>query len=173
MVSNGTHVWINESVYKENGTVDLSGCDPSGMKENDTFMLPNASPQANPAFEWEIYSVGGQYGNETLQIRHANRVICGMGENGLIRIVPPSGHDNYQTYYYAMNYLVRQNDWFANQMGMSDRVIYVYHNTTHVWFARETQGITNFTNQSEGPVPAGGVINDTFGGKWKVLSINR
>jgi len=58
-------------------------------------------------------------------------------------------------------------------MNITDRPVYVYHNTTHLWLYKNST-TANFTDVSktEGPVAIGSVINDTYGGRWKVVSIS-
>ncbi|MBN2330241.1 MAG: hypothetical protein JXC85_00325 [Candidatus Aenigmarchaeota archaeon] len=169
LVANGTYAWINTSS-------DMSNTDT--LTNGSTFELsnyPNLTWEVNALSEDEPYMI-------TIKLAG---YVCGrneMEENGtFIMVVPPSDAENHSTFYHGPNYIVgdmwQQGPPDENsprfRLNISDRPVYVYHNTTHLWIFPGLEDV-NFTSAGvQGPVAPGGAIEDGYGGRWKVISISK
>ena len=170
VVSNGTHAWINEST-------NLSTS--SRLTNTSVFTLSGYA-----GMTWELYAFRQSEPNY-IRIKHKG-VVCARNEmgGGVLKIVPPAGHLNYSTFYHGPSYIVGdmwqqqgcgQDPYSIRcQLSISDRPEYVYHNTTHLWLYPNST-FANFTDASktQGPVAVGSVINDGYGGRWKIISISK
>ena len=78
--------------------------------------------------------------------------------------VEPPG--NYTTAYSGCVPNLIEDEWFFSGLNQSPRTVCFYHNTTRLWVSRDT----NFTNATSAPL--GGVIEDPYGGLWKVETLN-
>ncbi|NOZ83041.1 MAG: hypothetical protein GXN98_04430, partial [Euryarchaeota archaeon] len=79
-------------------------------------------------------------------------------------LVPPG---NYSTHYEGCVFNMIENDWFFSEVNVSQRPLCFFHNTTDLWISQNE----NFSNASG--APAGGLIEDPYGGIWKVESLNK
>ncbi|OYT42769.1 MAG: hypothetical protein B6U88_02835 [Candidatus Aenigmarchaeota archaeon ex4484_56] len=121
---------------------------------------------------WQILNITPY----SFRIKNANGV-CGKKFEGygasLLVVIPPNNSQNFTNFYfdYVTN-LIRNlqdnNYWFVQQFPEfnSSRPVYVYHNTTHIWIS----DTPNFSSVQG--VPVNDIINDSYGGKWKVLKLD-
>ena len=154
---NGTHLAYNTSCGY-NCTVSNS------LKVGDSFEAADIN--------WTILNITPQ-SFEVKNIKGICGSICEFNECHIYTLIPPNNSQNFTKYYFGyVNNLIRYlewgNDWFAYQyIEFNDsRPVYMYHNTTHVWMSDSTN-----LSSVQG-VPVGGIINDTYGGKWKVLKLD-
>jgi hypothetical protein len=177
IAGNGTNVWINT-------ISNLSGA-PT-LTNTSTFTLPGIPGT------WYVQTLRE---NEPSYVRiNQYGMICGRNETGqgqgnFIRLVPPAAHANYSTFYHGSTYIVgnmwepveqrcqdedRQRNDLICLLNITDRPIYVYHNTTHLWLYSPVAGTINFTSaQAKGPYAVGDIAQDGYGGLWKVISISK
>ena len=178
--NNSGMAWINSTDGSEVGpgsyAVDLSASQK--VQEGSAFGLKDA-----PGFIWKLAGVGGPSPNY-LRVTHDNGIICSRNELGgdVVKVVTPPEHANYSEFYHGPSYIVGDmwqqgppNEYSLQfMMEISDRPAYVYHNTTHLWLYPNST-YANFTDSSlsKGPVAVGSVIEDGYGGKWKIVSISK
>jgi len=166
---NGTNVWVSESE-------DLTGSQT--LTNGSTFTFPTKYP----GMTWVIDTLRE---NEASYVKiKLDGAICARGqgpESEFIQLVPPSGSEDYTSFYHGPNYIVGDmwcqgecGNWIKQELGVQDRPVYIYHNTTHLWLYPNVTGV-NFTDASkvQGPVAPGGLINDGYGGTWKIISISK
>ncbi|MEA3342952.1 MAG: hypothetical protein U9Q92_02200 [archaeon] len=157
VVSNTSHLWINT-------TADLT--ESSTLAVDSEFEVSGVT--------WTVVSVDWQQ----FRVKRASG-ICGEkmcdqgGCVGYVMTTPPN-HLNYSTVYHAyvrnmIGNLQWQNEWFEEHFPAFNetRDVYVYHNTTHVWMSDSSNLST------ETAYGVGDSVDDPYGGKWKVDSINR
>ena len=91
----------------------------------------------------------------------------------LLVITPPNNSKNFSNFYFGyianlIKNLQGNNDWFTHHFPKfnSSRPVYVYHNTTHLWMS-DTPNFSSIQG-----IPLNGIINDSYGGKWKVLKLD-
>jgi hypothetical protein len=169
VISNGTNVWINDSSDLTTATT---------LTNSSTFVIANYS-----GFTWLINKI--EENGRRIQLKHAGGIICGRNDNQLgdgsaIKVVPPTDHINYSSFNHGPAYIVGDiwggsscQDCIETLMNITDRPVYVYHNTSHLWLFNNAS-TADFTDSSntQGPVAIGSVIEDGYGGNWSVVSIS-
>lgn len=169
IVSNGTVVWINESI-------DMSGS--TAMVAGNMFTFPNKYP----GLEWEVDSLR-QNEPGYVKIKYKDH-ICGrnelnQGASSPLLVVPPNGSANFSSFYHGPNYLAGNlwggTEYVQEMLSIPNRSVYVYHNTSHLWIHKGDFDSINFTNASavNGPYGLGSTVGDGYGGLWTLVSLSK
>ena len=153
---NGTHLAYNKSCGHN--------CIVSGnLTIGDSFKAEGIN--------WTILNITS-YSFEVKNVNGICGSICNFSRCYTYTIIPPNNSENFSEYYFGyINNLIGNLEldyWFAYQFPAFNysRPIYLYHNTTHLW-------VSNTSNLSSiQPVPVNGILEDPYGGKWKVTKID-
>jgi len=162
VVSNVTHLWFSD-------VPSVAGSQPKA--NGGTFQIAGE--------DWQVVNTSYSSDSQRFRVKFAGS-ICGGRSNESCQgpncqqirynVTPPGNHSAiYHSYVRNLvENLENNNQWFIEQFGQpfnNSRPVYIYHNTTHVWL--------NSTPVFAGAgTQVGGVINDTYGGRWRVKSLS-
>lgn len=160
VVSNTTHLWFSD-------VPSVAGSQPKA--NGDTFQIAGE--------DWQVVNASYSYDAQRFKVKLASGV-CGTRNNESCQgmgcqpirytIAPPADYSTiYHGYVRSLAERTENNDqWFTEQFASfaEPRPVYVYHNTTHVW-------INNTPVFAGAGIPVGGLLNDPYGGQWRVKTI--
>lgn len=156
VVSNATHIGINT-------TPSLMVLNITNSSDTTFFIAKRT---------WNLTSLGGQNNDNKITLRLAGKRVCGTswancnepGCEGEQFELTLAKFDNNS--YYGYRNLVDKHRPDLGSLA-SERYVYIYHNTTHLWMSNST----NLSSVS--PAAKGQLVSDPYGGIWNVTSLNK